>query len=191
MPSPSRVARRAAWKRTVAGGRNESNSADHPSCQTATNPASFAALPSNVAVARQPSRRLRASIRQSVKSADESFHKYIACSIEGSSSKARSAVSSRAEKAAAISDFGSSYRLRNTHSVSSRTSRLTTTGSPLLNSRSINRRAFSYCGWSSRIKYLMRTLVSTPSINATAVRRARASFPFCTACPRDQMHAYF
>jgi hypothetical protein len=41
--------------------------------QTEINPASFRALTSNVAVARQPSLRLRASIRQSAKSAAESF----------------------------------------------------------------------------------------------------------------------
>jgi NAD(P)-dependent dehydrogenase (short-subunit alcohol dehydrogenase family) len=40
---------------------------------TGTNPASFSALPSKVAVARQPSRRFRASMRQSAKSAVESF----------------------------------------------------------------------------------------------------------------------
>ena len=41
--------------------------------QTEMKPGSFTALPSKVAVARQPSRRLRASIRQSAKSAAESF----------------------------------------------------------------------------------------------------------------------
>jgi hypothetical protein len=41
--------------------------------QTEMKPGTFRALPSKVAVARQPSRRLRASIRQSAKSAAESF----------------------------------------------------------------------------------------------------------------------
>ena len=43
------------------------------SSQAETNPASFSALASNVAVASQPSWRLRASIRQSAKSAAESL----------------------------------------------------------------------------------------------------------------------
>jgi hypothetical protein len=41
--------------------------------QTEMKPASFSAFPSNVAVARQPNRRLRASIKQSAKSPAESF----------------------------------------------------------------------------------------------------------------------
>jgi hypothetical protein len=46
---------------------------ENPAYQTETKPGSFRALPSKVAVARQPSRRLRASIKQSAKSAAESF----------------------------------------------------------------------------------------------------------------------
>jgi hypothetical protein len=42
--------------------------------QTATKPGSFSALASNVAVARQPSRRWRASRRQSAKSAIDFLH---------------------------------------------------------------------------------------------------------------------
>jgi hypothetical protein len=52
----------------------------------ATNPANFAALTSKVAVARHPSRRFFAPIRQSAKSALASFHVKSASSMAGSSS---------------------------------------------------------------------------------------------------------
>lgn len=52
----------------------------------------------------------------------------MACSIEGSPSSARSAVSIHAANVATISDFGNPHRLRNTRSASNRTTRLTKRG---------------------------------------------------------------
>lgn len=110
---------------------------------------------------------------------------------DGSFSIAGSAVSRSAENAVTISSFAKSYRLRRTHSVSSKTNRLTKTCSPLANSRSISRRAFSYRDLSSRVRYRMRTLVSTPSISATVSRRAEVSCPFCATDPQVQPYARF
>ena len=56
------------------------------SCYVAMKPGSFDAFKSNVAVARHPSRRFFAPIRQSAKSAVDSFQMKMASSIAGSSS---------------------------------------------------------------------------------------------------------